>query len=246
MLSPYLKRILIDVLLVVALILGGLYVVEIFVDFLISLFHFEGTVNVSSIVYCVQRVLVILLPLVLLTAVNRLLKLKILQVVFFAIGICYLLANTWIINYMFTNNPMDLLYGSIPKWFYHGELGRTAQAAWENLVTFQYDKAMVFNYLVWDSYDLWALIFSTLIGIMYIRLGLVLDMGRSKVLKRYLWINILLLVLPFIYNMLIRQRWMVSGTWATRNVFLVFEAFFVYAALVMAATSRTFWHDVLW
>lgn len=246
MLSPYLRRIMIDALLVIALILGGLYVYQIFIDFLISLFHFDGTVNVSSIAYCVQRTLFILLPLIMLTAVNKLPKLKILQGMFFLMGVCYILANSWVIYYATENNPMNLLYGSVPKIFYRGQFGETAKAAWESLVKYQYDRAMVFNYLVWDSYDLWAVIFSTVIGIMYIRFALILDTGRKKILKEYLKINILLVVLPFIYNMLIRQRWMVSGTWATRNIYLIFGAFFVYAALVMASTQRSFWHDVLW
>ena len=98
MLSPYLKRILIDIILFIAFGLGLFYAYKVFLDFLISLFHFDGTRNISSIAYCIQRMLHIFLPLVMLTVFKKISKIKIFKAMFFSIGCCYLLANTWVIN----------------------------------------------------------------------------------------------------------------------------------------------------
>ncbi len=246
MLSPYLKRILIDILLFIAFALGLFYAYKVFLDFLISLFHFEGTRNISSIAYCIQRVLHIFTPLVMLTVFKKFSKIKIFKVIFFVTGCCYLLSNTWVINYMINNSPMDLIYGSIPKWFATGELADVMAKSWGSLYVFQYNNAMVFNYLIWDSYDLWAILFSTIQGVLYIQLALQLDTSRGKVMKKLLKILILSVVLPWIYNIVVRKYWIFSASWAQKNILLIFESVFMFAALNIAATSRNFWHDILW
>ena len=251
MLSPYLKRIAIDVFLFIALGLGIFYIYKVFLDFLISLFHFDmggnlSTVNISSLAYCFQRVTYIFLPLVMLTVINRFSKLKLFKVLFFIIGVCYLLGNSWIIYYAIDNPAINLIYGSIPKWFWSGDIEAIARASWESLVLYQYERAMVFNYLIWDSYDLFGVLFSTVQGILYIQLSLILDTSRGRVLRKMILIAVLTILLPFIYNICVRKIWIVSGTWLNKNILLFFETLFMMVALNLAATSRNFWHDVLW
>ncbi len=246
MLSPYLKRIIIDALLLIAFGLGIFYAYKVFIDFLISLFHFEGTRNLSSIAYCIQRTLLIIVPIIMLTISKKISKIKIFKTIYMIIGICYLLANTWIINYMIDNSPMDLIYGSIPKWFANGEFGEIMTSSWNNLCAYQYNNAMVFNYLIWDSYDLFGVVFSTILGILYIKLSLDFDTSRSKVMKKFTHITILSLALPLLYNILVSKNLFMSASWMSRNILLVFESFFILGALNLAASSRNFWHDVLW
>lgn len=249
MLSPYLKRIIIDVFLFIAFGLGLFYAYKVFLDFLISLFHYDGTigtVNFSSMAYCVQRVLYILLPLIMLTAVNKISKMKIFKFIFYTIGICYLLGNSWIIYYVINNSPINLIYGSIPKWFAKGEFGEIITSSWSDLVTFQFNNVLVFNYLIWDSYDLFGVIFSTIQGILYIRLARNLDTSRGKVMRNLILVSVLSLILPWLYNIVVRARWIFTGDWANRNILLLFESFIMVFALNIAATSRSFWHDVLW
>ena len=257
MLSPYLKRIMIDVFLFIAFGLGIFYAYKVFVDFLISLFHYGsvGTVNISSLAYCLERIVYIFLPLVMLTVVNRFSKMKIFKVMFYIIGICYLLGNSWILYYIFgtsqvellaDKSPLDLIYGSIPSWMVSGDFAQTVKDAWNRLYLFQYDKVLVFNYLVWDSYDLFSVLFSTIQGILYIKLAHNLDTSRGRVMRTLILVSAFALIFPWIYNIIVRGTWIFSGDWANRNILLFFESFFIVMALNLAATSRSFWHDVLW
>ena len=246
MMSPYLKRIIIDAVLIVAFAMGIFYAYKIFLDFLISLFHFEGTRNLSSIAYCAYRILYILIPPIMLTISKNMPKLNIFKLIFMAIGICYLISNTWIINYMIDNNPMDLIYGSIPKWFSNGELGEVMTSSWNNLYSYQYNKAMVFNYLIWDTYDLFGVVFSTIQGILYIQLSLILDTSRVRIMRKYTLIIVLSILIPWLYNILIQGRWIYSSAWMNKNVLMIFENLLILAALNLAASSRNFWHDILW
>lgn len=249
MLSPYLKRIVIDVLLATALILGLFYAYKVFIDFLISLFHFEGTMgtlNIASISYCIQRTLFIIIPMVMLTVLKNFPKMKIFKAMFYTIGITYLLGNTWIIYYVLNNSPADLFYGSIPVWFQYGRIGMLAENAWNNLVSYQFSNALVFNYLIWDSYDLFGVIFSTIQGILYIRLAKVLDTSRKIVMKNIILVSVLSFVFPWAYNIVIRKRFIFTNDWANRNILLIFESLFIVVALKFAASSRSFWHDVIW
>ena len=147
---------------------------------------------------------------------------------------------------MIDNNPMDLLYGSIPKWLAKGELGEIVTSSWNSMCVYQYNKAMVFNYLIWDSYDLFGVLFSTIQGILYIQLSLILDTSRVRVMRKYTLIVVLTILLPLLYNILIRSQWFYSGTWLNKNILIIFETIFVLTALNLAASSRNFWHDVLW
>ncbi len=246
MLSPYLKRIIIDAVLMIAFGMGIFYAYKVFLDFLISLFHFDGTRNFSSIAYCVYRSLYILIPLIMLTISKKMSKMFVFKSIFMAIGICYLVSNTWIIKYMIDNNPMDLLYGSIPKWFSGGELGEIMTSSWNNLYLYQYNNAMVFNYLVWDSYDLFGVLFSTIQGILYIQLSLILDTSRVRVMRKYTLIVILSIIIPWLYNIFVQKQWFYSSAWMSKNILMIFETILILVALNIAASSRNFWHDVLW
>ena len=181
-----------------------------------------------------------------LTKMKRISKIKIFKFMFYAIGICYLLGNSWVLYYIIDNSPIDLIIGSIPKWFAKGEFGNSIIESWSRLVRFQYDNVLVFNYLVWDSYDLISFLFSTVQGILYIKLAKNFDTSRIKVMKNLILVSALLLVLPWVYNIIFRARWIFTGEWANRNILLLFESFFMVFALNIAATSRNFWHDVLW
>ncbi len=246
MLSPYLKRIVIDALLFVAFGMGVFYVYKVFLDFLISLFHFEGTRNLSSIAYCAYRALYILIPLIMLTISKKISKMSVFKSIFMVIGICYLVSNTWIINYMIDNNPIDLLYGSIPKWFSKGELGEIMTSSWDKMHLYQFDNAMVFNYLVWDTYDLFGVLFSIIQGVLYIQLSLILDTSRLRIMRKFTLIVVLSILIPLLYNMFIRGQWFYSSTWLNKNILMIFENVFILVALNLAASSRNFWHDVLW
>lgn len=246
MYSPYLKRIIIDICLAVALVLGVVYTYMVFLDFLISLFYFGYTVNLASLAYCIQRIILILLPLVMLTLWKSVPKIKLYKALFFIIGICYFVGNSWIFYYMAEYNPMDILYASIPQWFLKGDFLEKVMYAYSKVYRFQHDNAFAFNYIIWDSHNLFGVLFSCIQGYLYIDLALNVDGKRKDVVKKYAIINLVSLVVPLLYNLIVKARFGCTGDWITRNIILLFESLFIFMALRMASSSLNFWDDVMW
>ena len=251
MFSPYLRRILIDVLLAVAVAMGVFYVHKVFLDFLISLFHFnfqDTKVNLSSLAYCIMRSVFIFIPLIMLTVrFKKVPKNTVLKIMFITIGVCYLVANTWIVYFVLDgNSPMILLRASVPSWIGGDEFMQATTKALDTLKSYQSNGAYVFNYLVWDSHDLYAILFSLVQGVLYINFGLGLEGRKKTVLKKYIVISLLSLIIPFAYNIIIRGNLIVSPTWMERNALLIFESVFMIIAMYLASSSRHFWDDILW
>ncbi len=247
MFSPYLKRILIDICLVFSFVLGALFFNKSFIDFLISLFHFGGgKVNPSSLAYCIHRFLVVFLPLIMLTTKTPLMnKNKLIRTVLYIIAGCYFIANTWIFFYMINNPISDLFISSIPVWFVKGDFKEVVDAATRSCYLFQYNNAFVFNYLTWDSYDLFGVLFSLLQGFLYVNLARNIHHHKDIVLRNYLIIIILSAVLPELYGLLVKGRWLFTNSWGQRNMMLIFSSVFVFISMKLASSARVFWNDIL-
>ncbi len=246
MFSPYLKRILIDICFVCALLLAILFLKISFIDFLISLFHFNDKVNISSLAYCIQRCVYILIPLIMLSYNSKIPKALILKIAFIIIGICYLLGNTWIFFFLAENSFSTLLTASIPNIFANDALKAQIAEATNQCYLFQYNDAYVFNYLIWNSYDLFAVLFSTIQGILYIQLGLNYLNHKKYVIKKFILITTLSLILPLIYTFAIKMDFGFPYDWSVRNILLIFEAIFIIIAMYLASSSKTFWSDVMY
>lgn len=245
MFSPFLKRIVVDIALFAAFIIGLFYCKEDFLDFLISLFHFGSTVNLSSLAYVVERAVYILIPLIMLTAKTKMPKYKILKIMFYTIAVTYILGNTWIIYYLVSNSFSgeafsNLWFGSTPIWF----AGDKAMAARSALYEFQYNNAFVFNYIMWDSYNLFGVLFSFIMGWLYFRFGYKINGHMKRVCNRYLIVSLAVLVIPILYNILIEKSFMVSALWREKNTLLIFSSVLVYISLRISSESRTFWNDL--
>ena len=252
MFSPYLKRILIDICFASALILCILFCKISFVDFLISLFHFQDKVNISSLVYCIHRILLVLLPLILLSRSNKFPKIIVLKYIFIAMGICYLLGNTWIFFFLSEHSFSELINASVPNLFASETIRARTADALSICYNFQYQDAYVFNYLTWNSYDLFGVLFSTIQGILYIQLGIKLHSSKRYVLNKFILITVLSLVIPLFYTFVIQanfptlQNFELLSDWSERNVLLIFSSSLIIIALRLAATSRSFWSDVMY
>ncbi|MDY3927947.1 MAG: hypothetical protein SOZ34_01115 [Clostridia bacterium] len=246
MFSPYLKRILIDICLGVALLIGLYYFKINFIDFLISLFHFNDKVNISSLVYCIQRCIFVIIPLIMLSSNSKFPKAAILKYFFIIIGVCYILANTWIFPFLKDNSFSTLLTASIPRIFANDALRAQIDEATSQCYLFQYNNAYVFNYLIWNSYDLFAVLFSIIQGVLYIQLGLNFFGHKSYVVRKFIIISVVSLVLPLLYTFLIRMDFSIPYEWGTRNILLLFEALFIIIAMHLASSSKAFWSDVMY
>lgn len=256
MLSPYLKRIAIDVLLIMALALGILYFGKVFIDYIISLFHFNEMINISSIVYLIQRFVYAFLPLIILTVKFPFEKIKVLKSLFYITGCCYILGNCWIFYFLPHHSFSTILTASIPVWFADDTLLQSINEAFKICHDFQFNNALVFNYLIWGSYDLFGIIFSLVQGFLFIRMGYLIEDHKSNVVKRFLVLILFSLLVPFIYGFVVRGffwftedssiKRCIFNEWIQRNAFLVFESFFIYFALKLASTTRSFWADILY
>lgn len=246
MLSPFLKRVLIDILLVLSLVFSGLYIKIVFLDYLISLFHFFDMVNISSVAYIIQRVLLMIVPLIMLTLKTKLPRIVILKYIFIAIGVCYFLGNTWVIFFLQENSISTLLTASIPTIFTSGALRQEVIEAVDVCYQFQYNNAYVFNYLVWASYDLFGVLFSTIQGILFILLGLHMNSRKKVVLNKFLLVIVVSLVVPILYYVIIKANFSFPSEWGTRNLLVLASCISTYFAMKLASSSTAFWMDILY
>lgn len=246
MISPLLRRITTDVSLFIAFVLGLLFCRQDFLDFLISLFHFGDKVNLSSIAYIIQRFVFILIPIIILTPKARIPNYKILKVLFYIMGVCFIIGNVWVIYYLADNAFSaeafaNLWYGSFPVWLSNDKV----QAAVDSLKAFQYDNAFVFNYIIWDSYNLFGVVFSFVMAALHFRFANRIQGHMKKVCNRYLAICLFALLAPILYNVLLQKVYVFSTLWGGKNALLIISSVFVYLSLCLSSYSREFWNDLL-
>lgn len=265
MFSPYMRRILIDILLGISAIFGllyfglfyNLYEEQSFFYFFISRFHFfmlgNVPLNISTIVYCIQRCLLLILPLIMLTTIHprkNFNKSNILKTLFISIGVCYFLANSWIIYFMIEKGISPVLNASIPAIFTSGTLRESIIEATDACYQFQYNDGHVFNTIIWNSYDLWGIVFSFIQGFLYINLAMNLKNHRQVFFTKYIIITVISIALPMLYTALMAANHINTPSysvisWSGRNLFLFFQSFFICIALKIASTSKAFWSDIL-
>ena len=246
MITPLLRRITTNVSLIIAYLIGLLYCRQDFLDFLISLFHFGDKVNLSSIAYIVQRVVFIIIPIIILTPKARTSNYLILKVLFYTVGICYIIGNVWVIYYLADNAFSaeafaNLWYGSFPVWLSNDKV----QVAVDSLKDFQYNNAFVFNYIIWDSYNLFGVVFSFVMAALHFRFANRIEGHMKKVCNRYLAICLFALLAPILYNVLLQNVYVFSSLWGSKNALPIISSVFVYLALYLSSYSREFWNDLL-
>lgn len=257
MFSPYMRRILIDILLGISAVFGFIYAKDALIDFLISRFHFyisgDVPLNVSTIAYCIQRFLLFILPFIMLTTIQprkHFNKSNILKTLFITIGVCYFLANSWIIYFIVEKGITPVLNASIPAIFTSGALRDTIIEATNECYLFQYGDGHVFNTIIWNSYDLWGIAFSFIQGFLYINLAMNLKNHRQVFFTKYIIITVVSIALPMLYTALMATNHINTPgynaiSWGGRNLFLIFELIFICMALRLSSSSKAFWSDIL-
>lgn len=228
MFQENIKRIIIDMCIVFAILLSIYYLATTHVEFMISYFHFR-LLNVSAISYTLMRCLYLMLPLLLLVPNNRhgLPKIKRLKYLFYAFSILYLLGSTWLIHYL-ADNPISSF------------------ADFEYTYSYLQGNALVFDYLVWDVYDPWGVLFSFVQAIIYFLLGHYISKSKTKTVILF-WISLALSVLlPFLYIYLISSREFFTSMWLQKNVVLFASGLLIATGLTIARSSSGLWGDVVW
>lgn len=219
------KQPLIKICIIAAIVFGAIYVKDVFFDFILSLVYYIKF-NAPSIAYLILRIITILCPLILLTPLSKKIKrVSKFRVIFFITGVCYLFGNTWIV-YFLAKEPASALFDI------------------NQLVAVQRGDALVLNYLVWNCFTLWSVLFSTVQGILYLFLSKKIMGHRKPALL--LWGIILLIsfCLPILYSLLDSTANYID--WMRKDIYILLSQLFVYIALLLAGTDRYDWSEFLW
>lgn len=213
---------LINILIFGALVFGGVYIYQVFAPFLLSLFYYLK-LNIPSIAYIFLRSVNLLCPLLLFTiAATKSNTAKCLRMVFNITGICYLLGNTWVIYFLVLGNPVSALLDVTQLTFV------------------QRSEALVLNYLMWNCFSLWNILFSTVQGILYLLMARQIMYSRRKTLRIGGIICIISVVVPIICGVT-NPSLQNYVSWIRNNVFFLLSQISIYTAMLVAGTNRKDW-----
>lgn len=219
------KEFMIYLCLFIALMLNLYYLSNTHFEFMLSLSHFR-MFNVSALSYTFMRLIYAFLPLFLLIKEYHWKKCNVLRTVFYAMGILYFLGSSWVI-YLMADGKISLL-NNLPE-----------------LRAYLSSKALNFDYLVWDTYDLYGILFSLIQGISYILLASFIQ-SRRKISIRLFWLTVAnSIILPFLYVFVISGNGQFSTLWLQKSTFLFLSGVFSGVALTVAGTSRFLWADII-
>lgn len=225
MFEENLKKIAANFFFAVAILFNLYYLKTTQFEFMVSLFHYR-MFNVSALAYTFMRLLYILLPIFLLVPPLLVEKSKRLKYTFYAIGVMYLLGNTWII-YLLADNPSSILSNI------------------DELKNYLQMNALNFDYLVWDSYDLYGILFSTIEAVVYFAIGYQVERNSEKMITFY-WIGLALsILLPFVYVFLISGEGVFSSMWLQKNTVIFASGIFMGIGLQLASKSKRLWATMI-
>lgn len=209
------KRVAIDVCEFMALLLGLLF----FYFKMYSFVHAAvmlGYVNGQTISYMIYAILLVLLPIVLLVCFRRLNKASILRLMFYAFAAVILVGTVFdVITYNWFNDYM----------FIEGDA--------------------IFVNLLWNMPNMYGVVHSVIMAILYIALG--------KQIKRKRRLSLILLIVIFILSNIppVIYAFVTSGTWPRetylqKSIYVLAIQIFLLAAFSIAATSRSLWKQHIW
>lgn len=195
-------------------------------EFMISLFHYMKF-NLSSISYTLLRFFQILLPIFAFVPEKFTDKSRVLQIVLYAIGILYITGSSWIV-YCLAANPVSSL-GNVEFMRQYLQLN-----------------ALNFGYLVWDSYDVFAVLFSVIEAALYIACAYSISRVRRRTVVLYVTLTVLSLSLPFLYVYLILGTGEFSTMFLQKNTVLIVSQILMCVGFAVAGTSRRLWETAIW
>lgn len=227
MFQDSMRRFAIDLCFVFAIILNFYYLSTTHFEFMVSLFHYQ-MFNISAIAYTLMRFVYMILPVFLLVPAIKGNKPKKLEKTFYLLGILYVLGSTWIIYFLF-QNPISLLW--------------TDPAAAKDFLQIN---ALNSDYLIWDAYDLFGILFSFIQAAVYITIGHFITRNRKVTVKLF-WLSVAISIfLPAIYVSLSPISTGFSSLWLRKNTVLFASGVFTGAGMTLASSSRGMWSEMLW
>lgn len=131
------------------LILAVMHLTKFLFEMVLSIAFFEKT-NIPSVSFIIYHLLLIYIPLLLISPNGKIPKALILKWVLRLIALCYLLGCSWIIYYIIDESFIGLFADNINK-----------------IAEFQYNSALMFNYMTWICFSPLNVIFSLFQAFLY-------------------------------------------------------------------------------
>lgn len=195
-------------------------------EFMLSLFHYMKF-NLSSISYTLIRILQVLFPVILFVPEKFTDKPSTLKVMLLLTGILYITGSSWILHCLFDS--------SFPGF---GDTEAVKQYLQLN--------ALNFGYLMWDSYDIFSVVFSLIQAAVHIALANCIACVRRKTIALYVTTTVLNILFPVLYVFVILGTGEFSSMFLQKNTVLIVAELFLCAGFLIAGTSRRLWEAVVW
>lgn len=210
----------------VSMVLCFYYLSTTHFEFMLSLFHYMKF-NLSSISYTLIRLVQIIFSIILSVPAILFDRVKGIKFCLYLIGALYITGSSWIIYYI-AQNPVSML----------SDLAATKQFLQMN--------ALNFGYLIWDSFDGFSVLFSLVEAALYFAMGYYIDKRKRKPVIIYCISLLLNIAFPFLYVYIISGVGEFSTMWLQKNTVLFTAQLFIAVGLIIAASSRRLWEEIIW
>ena len=218
-----------NALLALSVILACLHLADELFDMVLSIVYYDKF-NVSSIIYVVCQLLTIYVPFMLIIPNGSTPKAIILKWVLYAIAICYLIGNCWVVYYMVANSFTDFFSSGFNEFY-----------------AFQRENALMFNYINWGCYEPIGVLFSCIAALLYFICARTLRKGRKTFRVMLILILALTFGLPTFYKLFAYSHLSISMEFTLiKNMFLVASQATGYGALISLSLSHRSWQQTLW
>lgn len=226
----YPKKFYVTGLMILSVALGAFFFIDNHLDFIIAAFE-TAKFNVPNMAYAIIRIFTcLLLPTIFIApSLFPYSRVRISKWCFFVLGILHLLTITWIAYFFAAGYTITNLFSSIEITFFQQDI----------------TNAFVSSQVFWDTYELISVVFTVILSIMYIVLGIFFDDNRKIVRWIVLIILAFRLFTPIVYSLIVNQT-LCSSFWFTNNfIELLSYTSFVVALCIASADDET-WITSVW
>ena len=211
----FIKRLTIDIIMFFAVVISLFFLFDQMIPFIKSAVSLH-VMNWQTIPYMIYALLLILLPVTLLSHSMRISKTRLLRAIFF----CF---------------AATILIGSV------GDL-----ITYRFFIGYNFSEGdAVFVNILWNMPNLLGVLFSLIIAVLYIALGIQIRYKRRVSYILYLVIFLLSALAPFLYTY-IATGYLPRETWIKKAAFIIPEQLLILISLSICVTSRELWVKHIW
>lgn len=222
-----------NVSLVFGLISGFVHLTKFLFDMILSVAFFQK-LNIPSFAFITAHFLMIYIPLFLMSPNSGKPKVLTLKWIFLAISICYVLGCTWVFYYMAENSFLELFTEETYM-----------------LASYQYDKALMFNYMTWVCFSPLNVIFSLIQAALFFLMSKSITSHKAVFSLFMIISTCFALLIPAIY--VVFRPELLEHSYSARlfdyfldNLFLFGAQICTTIALFSISLSRRMWETTLW